>query len=283
MRLAFTYALLERPAVIVPMALLLLAAAGGMMWTNITARQPAAIAAAPAPITTITGLTAASDIARGQVLTPRDLIPRILDPSRLPPGLLRRTGDAEGHMALTDIKAGAVLTARDLSPALVQGIAGRVPQGYRAYALAVSESEIAGGFLQAGDRVDLYVTLPGALFGQRGDRGDQSKSTLLLASVAVLAVGAKLDSDGAVNASVRTVTLALNADALAKVALAARLGTITLAIRNPADDAPQSARAAGLDTILGETAPAAVLPARHAGPGGIPVLLGRERTMVAIP
>jgi pilus assembly protein CpaB len=287
MRLASTYALLERPAVLVPMALLLLAAAGGMMWTNVTVRRPAPPAAQPAPLpVAINGLTAAADIARGQVLTARDLLARGMAPSRLPPGLLRQNADAEGHMALVSIKAGQPILARDLSATAVQGISARVPEGYRAYALAVTEAEIAGGFLQAGDHVDLYVTLPGALFGDAKD-GDRSKSSLLQSSVKVLAVGTKLDNDGVANTAVRTVTLALSAEALAKVALAARLGAITLAIRNPADDQAQDAEPAGLDTLVRDTAPAPVAAAtaspKRAVTHGIPMLLGKARITIPVP
>lgn len=281
MRLAYTYALLERPAVIVPTALLLLAAAGGMMWTNVTAHRP--VAAAPAPLAVsanITGLVAGADIARGQVLTARDFLPRSMAPAHLPAGLLRQATDVQGHMALADIKAGTPLLAHDLSPAVVQGLAGRVPDGLRAHALAVTEAEIAGGFLQAGDHVDLYATLPGALFPDRGTHGDQSRSTLLMPSVAVLAVGAKLDNDGVLNTAVRTVTLALDANVLAKVALAARLGTITLAIRNPSDDAALPPAEASIDMLLNKPVHAPVV--RHVAPG-IPVLMGTQRTTLAIP
>jgi pilus assembly protein CpaB len=279
MRLAVTYALLERPAVLVPMALLLLAAAGGMMWTNVTARRPAPVAISASPTSfTVSGLTAASDIARGQVLTARDILPRAMAPGHLPAGLLRQSADAEGHMALAAIKAGQPLTANTLSPAAMRGLSGRVPQGYRAYALAVTESQIAGGFLQAGDRVDLYVTLPGALFGDARS-GDRSRSTLLLSAVSVLAAGSKLDGDGAANPTMRTVTLALNADALAKVALAARLGTITLAIRNPADDTAPDAAPASIATILGA---APRFPSRRVA-RGIPVLMGATRLTVPVP
>jgi Flp pilus assembly protein CpaB len=164
-----------------------------------------------------------------------------------------------------------------------------VPQGYRAYAIAVSQADMAGGFVQVGDRVDLYLTLPGALFGNRngatGRADDRSRSALLLQGVEVLAVGAKQKTDGGAETTARTITLALEPRGLARVALAARLGNVTFAVRNPADRASTGAATADIDALVGESAVPAPPPPmpRVAVAGGIPVYAGRENAVVRVP
>jgi pilus assembly protein CpaB len=285
MQTTFSQTVLEKPVIIVSVALALLAAAGGMMWTNIAAHEDAAVPVkmqAPA----LTTVTAAGDIARGQLLTAQDLSLKTV--TQVPSGGLIRTDVVAGHMALADIKAGAPVLASQISTNATVGIATRVPEGFRAYAIPVSEADIAGGFVQTGDHVDLYVTLPGALFATKSEarQDDQSKSTLLLSSIAVLAVGTKLDTDGSANTSVRTVTLALNSADLAKVALASRLGTITFAIRNPAEHNNQAQTLADLGVLVGkdfDTKPEVGKPAPKPVKPGIPMLSGAARTTIHLP
>ena len=288
--LGFSHSALERPAILLPVALLLLAAAGGVMWSNlITHDRAAGPAPAPAQPAMITILVSASDIARGQVLNPQDVTIRAVAPSKAPATALHKTDEMQGHMALAPIPAGEPILTSQISPEAVAGLSARIPANYRGYSIPVSEADIAGGFVQAGDRVDLFVTLPGALFaqgsGQKPD--DRSKASLLLQSVQVLAVGAKLKSDGIATPSVRTVTVALSPADLSKVALATRLGTITFAIRNPVDDAAEPASQAELSSLVGEPVPEKAHPqARSQGAGrapGIPFYAGRERTFVHLP
>ncbi len=282
----FAQGLLEKPAVMVSVALALLAAAGGMMWSNIAAHENTA---APARVqaTTFNSVTAAADITRGQLVTAHDLALRSV--AHLPTGGLTRNDEATGHIALADIKSGAPILSSQVSAQAAVGIATRVPEGFRAYAIPVSEADIAGGFVQAGDHVDLYVTLPGALFaGKPGatKQDDLSKSTLLLSGIQVLAVGTKLETDGSANTSVRTATLALKADDLAKVALASRLGTITFAIRNPAEHADQPQTLADLGALVGkdfDTKPEVAKSKPAPVKAGIPILLGATRATIHTP
>jgi pilus assembly protein CpaB len=288
--LGFPHSALERPAILLPVALLLLAAAGGVMWSNlITHERAAGPPPTPAQPAMVTILVSASDIARGQVLNPQDVTIRAVAPSKAPATALHKTDEMQGHMALAPIPAGEPILAGQISPEAVAGLSARIPANYRAYSIPVSEADIAGGFVQAGDRADLFVTLPGALFaqgsGQKPD--DRSKATLLLQSVQVLAVGAKLKSDGIATPSVRTVTVALSPADLSKVALATRLGTVTFAIRNPVDDAAEPVSQAELSSLVGETVPEKTRPKAHSQgarrTAGIPFYAGRERTIVHLP
>lgn len=293
MGLTFSYSALDRPVIILPVALLLLAAAGGVMWSNLTAREEARAGRAPIPAAanvTVAMLVSASDIPRGRILNAQDVSIQMVAPAKAPSAALRRTEDAQGHMALAPITAGTPILSNQISAETVAGLSVRVPQSYRAYSIPVSEAEIAGGFVQANDHVDLYVTLPSALFTETQKAGDRSKASLLLQGALVLAVGAKLKNDGSPTPGVRTVTLALSSDQLAKVALASRLGTISFAIRNPLDDAVQPASDAELSNLLAQAAVNAgapdqstrKTPAKSPSPG-IPFYSGRERTTLHLP
>jgi len=292
MGLTFSHAALDRPAVILPVALLLLAAAGGVMWSNLNAREDLRALQAPTPAAsaTVAMLVSASDIPRGRILNAQDVSIQMVAPAKAPAAALHRAEDAQGHMALAPIAAGTPVLSDQISAETITGLSARVPHAYRAYSIPVSEADIAGGFVQANDHVDLYVTLPGALFAEGQKAGDRSKAVLLLQSAQVLAVGAKLKNDGSPAPSVRTVTLALSAEDLAKVALAARLGSISFAIRNPLDDATGPVSDAELSSLLGRApanAPAPDQAARKTSVGkssaGIPFYSGRERTTLRLP
>jgi pilus assembly protein CpaB len=281
---------LFRPVIIIPAALLFLVAAFAMAWYALNVQSGDERRNLPdSGHPTQAVLFSASDIAQGQVLAGSEFEIRQLPPGKAPIGALGSAAEAQGHMALSPIRAGSPVLASQVSPQALAGISARVPQGYRAYAIAVSEADIAGGFLQVGDRVDLYLTLPGALFGTRnasvGRTDDRSKSTLLLQGVEVLAVGAKLKTEGGAETSARTVTLALRPQALARMALAARLGNVTFAIRNPADHTAADIAVADIGALVGESPkPPAPAPARAVAiSGGIPVYAGRESNTVRVP
>jgi pilus assembly protein CpaB len=293
MGLTFSHSTLDRPAVILPVAFLLLAAAGGVMWSNLMAREDARTLRAPAPVVAsipVAMLVSASDIPRGRILNAQDISVQMVAPAKAPGTALRRAEDAQGHMALAPITAGMPILSSQISAEAATGLSARVPQSYRAYSIPVSEADIAGGFVQANDRVDLYVTLPGALFAEGQKAGDRSKAALLLQSALVLAVGAKLKNDGTPTPGVRTVTLALSTEDLAKVALAARLGSISFAIRNPLDDTAGPVSGAELSNLSGAASATTDMPEQtgrniSAGktPAGIPFYSGRERTTLRLP
>jgi pilus assembly protein CpaB len=293
-----THSTWVRPVIILPVAAILFFAAAILVWSNLQSKPAKGNASRTSGLSTMTMVViAAHDIAPGQVMAAEDISLRAVNADRAPSTTLHQIADVENHMALSPIKAGAAVTGSAISANAIQGLAAHIPVGYRAYAISVSEADIAGGFLQVGDHVDLYITLPGALFGVQDTAGhrpnDQSKSTLLLQSVAVLAVGTKLRTNGAAETMVRTVTLALKPDTLSRIALASRLGTITMGIRNPVDQAPASGQLSTIDTLVGDlsaqpaalstSAPASTpKPALRSG-GGITVYSGRIRSIVHVP
>jgi len=266
-------------------------AAGGLVWValNVQVGQTGSAHSGAEKVQPLTPvLFAKSDIARGERLTGSNLVVRSIRVESSSKAALSTVSDAEGHMALAPIAAGRQVLSSEITREVVSGISSRVPLGYRAYAIPISEADIAGGFLQVGDTVDLYVTLPGALFGSRQtgiDRtNDRSKSTLLLQGVDVLAVGTRQKSRDSADTAARTVTLALHSGDLSKVALAARLGNVSLAIRNPEDVAAARAASADLDMLVVAASEPTGARNSHRRPAmGITVYSGHDRSTVRVP
>jgi len=274
----------ERPAILLPVALVLIASAAAIIWTAAPIQRrsrPSAIT--PALSVAQTTVVSAADVRRGQVFRGQDLAVKTLSSSDTPIDSLHRLGEVDGHLALVSIPAGTPILKRDISPEMATGIAALVPQGYRAYAIPVSEADIAGGFLEAGDETDVYVTLPSVLFSNHSIQvqGDHSKAMLLLQDARVLAVGSKLSPGGQPDPSVRTVTLALFSADLPKVALASRLGRISFAIRNPADNQIADGRYAQMTSLLGDEKKREA-PEHQIAPG-VPYFAGRSRTTLSLP
>lgn len=251
----------RNPILLLGLSVALIVLAVALIWLNLSARAPAPLQTSTHPTgdaleaeTAVSVLVAARDISRGQTVSAGDLaLRRIAGPA--PSGAFSDMSPVIGRVATDDIRASQILFQHSLSTEVsAAGIAALVPEGQRAFAIRVAEEDIVGGFVQAGDHVDVFATFPGAVYGQQGGagqrEGDRSKSTLLLQDMEVLAVGAALSSKGTeVNSGARTVTVAASPDALARLALAGRLGHLTLAIRNPADKDVVAAETVALDDL----------------------------------
>lgn len=282
----------RNPGTLVVVGLALIAVALALIWLNLSSRgkqHPVPQTAATADDrATVDVLVATRNVTRGQVLSVDDIGVRRME-GTAPTGSYSDRGPIVGRVATTDIRASQIIFSDNLSaiPAGA-GIAALVPEGQRAFSIRVAEEDIVGGFLQAGDHVDVFVTLPGAVYGGPGagqPKDDQSKSTLLLQDMQVLAVGPELSPrDGAAQGTARTVTLAAAPGALARLALAGRLGQITLAIRNPGDREVAPAEVVALEDLRPGAAPVAERQGdeKSSAPAGHRVTIhsGRNQTTV---
>lgn len=300
--MSFLQRIQRNPVLLLGLGVVLIVAAVALIWTNLSGRgDRAAIQTAERPAgqdgldreTAISILVAARDIPRGQTISAEDVTARRMA-GPAPAGSFSDAGPLAGRVATDDIQTSQIVLDRNLSadPASA-GIAALVPAGQRAFAIRVAEEDIVGGFLQAGDRVDVFATFPGAVYGQQGGgigprEGDRSRSSLLLQDMQVLAVGPLLSNKGTdVNSGARTVTVAAAPDALARLALAGRLGHITLAIRNPSDRELAPAETVALDDLGPGTMPAsAVDDEKEAGRSAghrITVYSGASQSTVTTP
>ena len=297
--MSFAQRIQRNPILLLGVGLALIAVAIVLIWLNLSARDTAPVAATEQRNGTglnaedaVTIVVAGRNIPRGQAVSSGDLVLRRMA-APAPAGSFSEVAPAIGRVATTDIRASQILFQDSLSadPAGA-GIAALVPEGQRAFAIRVAEEDIVGGFLQAGDRVDVFVTLPGSVYGQQGGigqrEGDRSKSALLLQDMQVLAVGPELSPSGKeVQSGARTVSVAAPPEALARLALAGRLGQITLAIRNPSDRETSPPQVVALDDLRPDTSPVAEVEDKKAGsaPGGhrITVYSGASQTTVTAP
>ncbi|HEY4345570.1 MAG TPA: Flp pilus assembly protein CpaB [Parvibaculum sp.] len=261
----------RNPLLLLVVGAVLIVAAAILVWLNINARHaPQNVArentSAASDIQSSSQiLVAARAIPRGAVIAAEDVtLHGVAAP--LPAGSFTSASAAIGRVATADILPSQIILGDALSASRqAAGVSALVETGARAFAVRIAEDQIVGGFLRVNDRVDVFATLPDAVFPQEMNGGrkaaDQSRTTLLLQNVAILAVGEKLQTKGAeaLNGA-RTVTLAIGPDAVARLALAERLGKITLAIRNPADKdvTPETTVSlSDLGTMTAEAAPAA--------------------------
>jgi len=195
--------------------------------------------------------------------------------------------DIVGRITSRRFTAGEAITRDGLRDAATLGIAARVPSGERAFAIRVAEDDIVGGFLQSGDHVDVFATIPGSVFPSKnaGDVLDRSRVVLLLQNVAVLAVGENPATRGSVQASARTVSLALAPEGLARLALALRYGKVSLAIRTPGDNAVAHPVDAVLEDLLPFNAPAPAKLSARPRPrrfSGIPFYAGTRSAALSL-
>jgi pilus assembly protein CpaB len=201
------------------------------------------------------------------------------------PGLITAPELAVGRISRRAIAAGEMLRNSDLQQPGAIGLAARLRPGERAFSIRVTEDDIVGGFLQSGNRVDIFATLPGSVFPRKdaAQTADRSHAVLLLQNITVLAVGDNPATRGAVQTGARTVSLSLTPTQLARLSLALRFGKVSLAARAPGDDAVSDVVGATLADLLPASPPP---PPPHAAarprPAGVPMLLG-TRAVRAVP
>jgi pilus assembly protein CpaB len=230
-------------------------------------------------------VVAARAIPSGATISATDLRLREVS-GTASPGAILSAADAIGHVSAKAFAPGEMLSQDALRDGTAVGIAARVPSGRRAFSIRVSEDDIVGGFLQSGDHVDIFATIPGSAFPTRDSQNlaDRSQTVLLLQNLSVLAVGENPATRGSIQAGARTVSLSLAPAELARLALALRFGKVSLAIRKPGDDAVSGATTATLADLVRLPEPPAPPPRPDAvvqRPSGIPLLLGVHSTFAA--
>jgi pilus assembly protein CpaB len=240
-------------------------------------REPAHFASR-SPVRTTVIVVARHTIAAGAVIVPADLKSQ-LSTAGAEAGVISSANVAVGRISTKAVAAGQPLLESNLQDSATVGIAARVPPGERAFSIRVMEDEIVGGFLQSGNRVDIFATIPGSVFPQKEAPGtaDRSRAVLLLQNVRVLAVGENSATRGAIQSGARTVSFSLTPEQLARLTLALRFGKVSLAVRNPADVAVTNAASASLTDLLPATPDrAAPAPTVHPRRPVVPLLLGTK-------
>jgi Flp pilus assembly protein CpaB len=174
-------------------------------------------------------VAAATDVARGTVLTEARLEVVTLPSRFAPPGAMRDIARAMGRIAVTDVAAGEVLTRLRLAGSGSGPTASLVPSGMRAVQVPVTS---AVG-VKPGDLVDVIAT-----FGGGGAHTEVAGEAIEV--LAVDRAGGGASFGGATTPSsggVGLVLLVSPSDA-ERLAFASAFATLTIAVRGPDDLVP---------------------------------------------
>ncbi|MCK8785752.1 Flp pilus assembly protein CpaB [Roseomonas sp. NAR14] len=203
--------------------------------------EPPAAAMAEAPPARVAVLVAANPVQGGTLLRIEDVGAREVAPGELPEDAIRDTQAARlevaGAMVRRSLPAGDLLRAGALLRPGDHGfLAAVLAPGARAVTVGVDAVSGTAGLIWPGDRVDVILT-------QTLDEGEQPPGRRVLGervlnAVRVIAVDRSL-VQGAQPGGLadplregnRTVTLEVSAEQATRVAVAARLGRLSLSVR----------------------------------------------------
>ncbi|MFM0671081.1 Flp pilus assembly protein CpaB [Paraburkholderia sediminicola] len=232
---------------------------------------------------------AATDLPPGVLLRDSDLAWKDLQPSRVPAGAVvqgnPQTPDVAGAALLHPLTAGATITSKDVVVPSAPGfLAAALKPDMRAVSVAIDDVSGNAGLIQPGDYIDLILTQD---LASKTDSARLSvASETVVNHVRVLAVGSEFlrpkDDATPDKTHARTVTLEVNPRTAEVVAISARLGTLSLALRSFATLARAASDAHGVITNVSDNTPdtsppvwagdvsraVRALPAAHDGGGG---------------
>ena len=172
-------------------------------------------------------VTAATDLARGTMLSGEMLHTATVPEDFAPPGAVRDAATVVGRVLTADIVAGEILTRSRLAGTTVGPVAALVPEGLRAVVVA---SGVPSGTIRAGDRVEVYAT-----YG-----GGRPHTELVATNLEVVRVLAGDTSSGSGVGGTSTgdpgvaLVLLVDGDTAARLAYARAFGQLQVAILGPA-------------------------------------------------
>jgi pilus assembly protein CpaB len=222
-------------------------------------------AAAPA-ITTEKVLVSAASLPQGLLLRDDDITWKAMPANDVPPTAIvsgaPNAPDLKGALLRHPVDAGELLSGDDvILPSAPGFLAATLKPEMRAVSVAVDDVSGNAGLIQPGDYVDLLLTQQ---MEQRTNSPDLAVSSeTVVEHVRVLAVGSeikrpKANSDAPDNGiRARTVTLEVTPRMGEVVAVAARLGSLSLALRSFATVSrdPAAASAAAASTSSADRTP----------------------------
>ncbi|SAL81461.1 Flp pilus assembly CpaB [Caballeronia arvi] len=215
----------------------------GALLIALIVRVVVASASRPAnhPVTSEKVQVSAADLPQGLLLRDEDLTWKSVPASQVPPNAIvsgaQPAVDIKGALLRHPVESGAVLTSADVILPNAPGfLAATLKPDMRAVSVAVDDVSGNAGLIQPGDYVDLLLTQQ---MDRRTDSPDLAVSSeTVVEHVRVLAVGSeinrpKINGDAAeAIARARTVTLEVTPRMGEVVAVAARLGSLSLALRS---------------------------------------------------
>ena len=143
-------------------------------------------------------------------------------------------GQGEPRVALRPIEAGEpILPGKITGPGGRASISALLDPAMRAVAVRINDVAGVAGFVLPGDSVDVLITRQPKLDGESGS-ADQI-TDILLQNVRVIAIDQSPSEKSTEPVVGKTVTLAVDQQGAQKLALGGQVGTLSLALRNAAD------------------------------------------------
>ena len=171
---------------------------------------------------------AMADLSWGTSLT-KDMVKVIPFPKDyVPPGCFSSAEKLAGRVLVYPVKMNEPIFESRLAPQTIQagGVAALISPKKRAVAVKVDKVIGVSGFIHAGNRVDVLVTLD--TLGKSSD----PVTKIVLENILVLAVGPDVEKKGKDHVPVDVITLEVAPEEAEKLALSASEGKVQLALRN---------------------------------------------------
>jgi len=194
-----------------------------------------AAAVAPPPVTTSEVLVASADLVPGRSVTPDEVRWQSWPKGSVDPSFITQENNPgldtilKGTVVRAPVVAGEPLTATKLIHADQAGLmSATLTPGMRAVSIQISIASLAGGFIQANDRVDIVLT------SQTADGGKKFRATTILRNIRVLAIDQAFDNGKNQKpvSDVKTATLELTPQQAERVTRAQASGVLSLSLRS---------------------------------------------------
>jgi pilus assembly protein CpaB len=181
-------------------------------------------------------VVASQDMAFGTPLSSQNLRVVNWPANSVPAGSFTRLEDAArgGRVALRPMVVGEPILASKIS-----GVDGRatlsanLPKGKLAFAVPITEVSGVGGFVRPGDRVDVLLTR--VIPGENANSATDKMTDVIVEAAPVLGIDQVADEKSTDPVVAKTATLEVSTLEAQKLALGIQLGTLSLALRNVAD------------------------------------------------
>ncbi len=185
------------------------------------------------------------DLAWGTSLT-KEVIKVVPFPKEyVMPGCFSTPEALAGRVLVYPVKMNEPIFESRLAPETIKtgGVAALISPKKRAVAVKVDKIIGVSGFIHAGNRVDVLVTLVSA-------RSSNPITKIVLENILVLAVGPDVEKKGKEPTPVDVITLEVTPEEAEKLALSATEGKVQLALRNYNDTSDVHTRGVTVPTLL---------------------------------
>lgn len=214
-------------------------------WLEGQSSEPRVVEVPPVEMGSI--VVAAAPLRFGMQLAPGDLKETPWPKGALPSGAFAKiadiVNDKDRRVVLSAIEAGEpILDWKITGPGQRATLSALVGDGMKAVAISVSDVQNVAGFVLPGERVDVLWTRVDRQDLGRAEGSASTYTEVLLQNVRVLAVDQMADDRAEKPAVGRTVTVEVSMEDAQKIALAATIGQLSLALRKAGSTAQAAAR-----------------------------------------